>query len=46
MPTGWTRIPDGQWYDVATGNPLSGKDAVKAQQILEHNNSIDIEHGK
>lgn len=46
MPTGWTRRPDGQWYDDATGNPLSGKDAVKAQQILEHNNSIDIEHGK
>ena len=46
MPTGWERRPDGRWYDVATGNPLSGRDAVKAQQILEHNNSIDIEQGR
>lgn len=45
MPAGWTRRPDGKWYDINTGNPLSGTDAVKAQQILEHNNSIDIDQG-
>lgn len=45
MPTGWTRRSNGKWYD-ASGNPLSGADAVRAQQILEHNNQIDIENGR
>lgn len=44
MPTGWTLTASGNWIDVATGNPLSASDAMKAKQIMEHNNSIDIEN--
>ena len=44
MPTGWTLTASGNWIDVATGRPLSAADAMKAKQIMEHNNSIDIEN--
>lgn len=45
MPTGWSKTPGGQWIDMATGNPLNNADAAKAEKILEHNASIDVENG-
>ena len=46
MPAGWQLGAGGTWINSATGRPLSAADAVKAQQILEYNNSIDIENDK
>lgn len=44
MPTGWTKTTGGTWIDIATGAPLNMTDAAKAEKILEHNASIDVEN--
>lgn len=44
MPTGWTKTTSGTWIDIATGAPLNMTDAAKAEKILEHNASIDVEN--